>query len=43
MAVSMKMALFRDVTLCNLSEVTNISDVLTASIIRVMSKPRAKR
>jgi hypothetical protein len=38
MAVSMKMAVFWVVAPCSLVEVTNVSEVLAASIIRAMSK-----
>jgi hypothetical protein len=41
MAVSMKMAVFWVVVQCSLVEVTDASEVLAASIIRMMSKPRA--
>jgi hypothetical protein len=38
---SLKMTVFWDVVLCSLAEITNISELLTASIIRAMSNPRA--
>jgi hypothetical protein len=39
MAASMKMAVFWVVAPCSLVEVTDVSEVLAASIIRVMSCP----
>jgi hypothetical protein len=37
----MKMAVFWVVAPCSLKKFTNVSEVLAASIIRAMSKPRA--